>query len=394
MRVALSYYDTEGYFPFTFNDTKGPSQENLAARLITEWAPTDAFDLSLTIESQKTDMFGVPGSEQINCDFSGNAFCALVAADPRYDSPISYTASGLGTGFGPFGGLAGVTLGMLGIVPPGHPAFDAPLCPTCGNIIDVSAYRTMNDMGRDTDSDTVALTMNWYLGIGTLTSQTAFQSFFNEIGWELDGTAVAGFGSHQEDEQDQFSQELRLTSVGGQVVDWMVGLYYQDADFNTWTDWVTAYDGGQFIAITSPLAPYRFVETDIDDRFVSVFASLTWHVTDRFSIDLGARYTDVDKEAVNIGLSRFINPDGNPATADFGAVIPASEQSIAKTFDDSSTDPELALNWQLSDNSRAYLRFAQGFKSGGFGVGITIPDDDPATSGYMTRRRPKCSRLA
>lgn len=393
VRGALHYYDTEGYFPFTFQDIKGPQTESWSGRMTVDWRPTDRFDLSLKLESYSTDAFGVPGSEQINCDFAGNAFCALVAADPTFSdveweqnfrgsqggAGISYSHTGLGTGFGPFGELAGVTLGMLGIVPPGDPAFDVELCPTCGDIIDVSVFPIMSDMGRDTSGDTATLTVNVDLGFASLTSQSAFQNFFNEVGWELDGTAAAGFGSHQEDEQDQYSQELRLTSLSGTYVEWMAGIYYQHADFKTFTDWATAYDGGQFIAVTTPLAPWRHVDTVTDDKWLSVFAALSWHITDTFSIDIGARYTDVDKEAVNVGWSRFLNADGDNNTADLGAIIPGSEQLIAKTFGDSSLDPSVALNWQFSETTKFYLRLAEGFKAGGFGVGITIPEDDPST---------------
>jgi len=393
IRAAVRYYDTEGYFPFTHRQMNGPQLENVSGRVLFDWAPTDIFDLSLKLEAYQTDMFGVPGSEQINCDQNGDAFCALVATEPFYNrveweqnfrgsqggGPISHASSGPGTGFGPFAGLTGVTLGMLGIVPPGDPAFDVPLCPTCGDIIDVSAYPLMSDMGRDTESETASLVLNLDLGFATLTSQTAYQHFFNEIGWELDGTAAAGFGSHQEDDQDQVSQELRLSSTGAEYIEWMLGFYYQQSDFRTDTDWITAYDGGQFIAVTSPIAPFRHVDTVTDDTWTSVFASVSWYITDSFSIDIGARYTEVDKEAVNVGLSRFLNPDGDVSTPDFGPIIPGSEQRIAKRFSDSSTDPSLAFNWQVREDTKLYLRFAQGFKAGGFGVGITIPEDDPST---------------
>ena len=234
-------------------------------------------------------------------------------------------------------------------------------------------------MGRDTASDTVSATIDVDLGFATLTSQTAFQHFFNEVGWELDGTAAAGFGSHQEDEQDQLSQELRLTSRTGGNLEWMAGIYYQQADFDTFTDWATAYDGGQFIAVTSPLAPWRHVETVTDDTWISAFAAVTWRFSQSLSLDIGARYTEVDKDAVNIGWSRFLNPDGNPSTPDLGAVIPGSEQRIARSFSDTSLDPSIALNWQVTESTKLYLRFAEGFKAGGFGVGITIPEDDPTT---------------
>jgi len=392
-RIALRHYRTDGYFEFTQPSGDGPEHSDNAGRLTLDWAPTDSFDASVWVESYRNDIDGVPGSEQINCDRAGDAFCALVAADPDFErvewnqnyrgsqggEGISYEHQGLGTGFGPFGGLAGVTLGMMGIVAPDDPLAGELFCPPWGSIIDVSAYGIMDDMSRDTEGDTVALSWNLDLGFATLSSLSAYQNFFNEIGWELDGTAAAGFASHQEDEQDQYSQELRLTSNGAGDVQWMLGLYYQDADFETFSEWTTAYAGGDIVAPLSPLAPFRHVQTDIDDTWAAAFASVSWQFTETLSLDLGVRYTDVEKEAKNTGYSRFINPDGDDSTADYGAVIPGSEQVIERDFDDTSTDPSVALNWQVSDDIRAYARYAEGFKSGGFGVGITIPVDDPDT---------------
>ena len=89
--------------------------------------------------------------------------------------------------------------------------------------------------------------------------------------------------------------------------------------------------------------------------------------------------TDVEKDAKNTGFSRYINPDGDVSTADYGDIIAGSEQVIQRDFDDTSTDPSIALKWELSDDIRTYVRYAEGFKAGGFGVGITIPEDNPAT---------------
>ena len=375
IRVAFHYYDTEGYFENSVTGINSPATENLSGRITIDWAPSDTFDLSLKLETARSDALGTFG-ETVNCNEQSRSVCAFVQTLPQFadyedllnfsgtagQAGVSHTATGRGTGWGPLAGLAG-----------------APFCPTCGSIRDVSAYADIFDGERDTEQDVISLTLNWDLGFATLTSQSAYQDWYNEIGWELDGTPAALFGSDQEDIQDQFSQELRLTSQGDGPVEWMAGLYYQQADFTTYYEWATAYMGGDILIPSSPLGGWRHVDTVTDDEWSSIFGAVTWNISDTVSLDIGARYTDVDKFGRNIGYTNALDPDGDPTTADIGPRNPRGDGLIERPYNEDSTDPSIAINFDATDNSRIYVRYAEGFKAGGFGVDVNVPADNPAT---------------
>lgn len=122
---------------------------------------------------------------------------------------------------------------------------------------------------------------------------------------------------------DQYSTELRFTSsadghdLGAINVEWMLGLFWQRTDLD--------------IVSNSPRASVRrglrFNESGEDQEWNTAFATVTLNFTDRFSLDLGGRTTDLDKTGHIAGLAaewvydvRPCDPDGadprNPANPD------------------------------------------------------------------------------
>ena len=47
---------------------------------------------------------------------------------------------------------------------------------------------------------------------------------------------------------------------------------------------------------------------------------------------------------------------------------------MAGRVDNTSTDPQIQLSWDVGDQSMLFVRYAEGFKSGGFSVGMSAPD--------------------
>jgi len=82
----------------------------------------------------------------------------------------------------------------------------------------------------------------------------------------------------------QYSSELRFTSGPGRV-EWMTGLFWQDTDLN--------------IAANNPRANIvrgmRFNDARETQEWKSVFGTLTFNFNDRASVDVGGRWTDLDK---------------------------------------------------------------------------------------------------
>ena len=81
-----------------------------------------------------------------------------------------------------------------------------------------------------------SLNLDYLLGEHTLTGLFGYSDYDYTLATDLDSVAVAGLGvpgysidavSYEEYEQTSF--EMRLTSPGGETVDYVVGVYYQDS---------------------------------------------------------------------------------------------------------------------------------------------------------------------
>lgn len=93
---------------------------------------------------------------------------------------------------------------------------------------------------------------------------------------------------------------------------------------------------------------------------IAAYADWTFDVSDKFSIDVGARWTDEDKHAVvrNIGYTdgTFTKPSGVVAAA------------FDKTITFKNLSPKISLDYQLTPDIMVYGLASRGFKSGGYNI--------------------------
>ena len=79
-------------------------------------------------------------------------------------------------------------------------------------------------------SEEYALTLDWQLGGGTLTSITGFSTYaFDEL-CDCDFTGANVFNVGLDEDFDQLSQEIRFASPQGNTLDYIVGAYYEDTE--------------------------------------------------------------------------------------------------------------------------------------------------------------------
>jgi iron complex outermembrane recepter protein len=146
------------------------------------------------------------------------------------------------------------------------------------------------------------------------------------------------------------SQELRLLSKPGSLAngrgDWLVGLYWLDLDeTNDHLD-VGVYDDDDFC---DPCTLDNPVVSDYRATNTALFGQLAMAATDRFGITVGLRAERRSADYVDTASYRFAP-------------------------DDDMIGGELALDWQLSERRTTYLRFARGYKAGGFNVSLAGVD--------------------
>ena len=208
-----------------------------------------------------------------------------------------------------------------------------------------------------------------FAGGTTLTSLSSWDDY--EMTKVLDADqlniSVADFNDRQAG--DSLQQELRLASATGGALDWLVGAFYYEANFErgNFPGKDTFVLGAQ--APLVPLAPGlpvgqpgqagSLLSTN-DTEYVGTFAQTTWHAGDRFALTAGARWQTESKDT---NVSRTVNHT-TPSIITI-ALLPATTNA------DLSRETD-AVTWSVSPqvfftpDTMGYLTASHGFKSGGF----------------------------
>lgn len=215
---------------------------------------------------------------------------------------------------------------------------------------------------------TTSLNMRLDLGAVTLTSITGtLYNRYRSISG-LTHTVDNSLTTYEDTSYRAFSQEFRgLTKFEGPV-NFLAGLYYQNAKD-------ALYNHTNFRAdisynpATDQLVTY-VKQAYLKGRAYSAFAQALWDVTDQIEFAAGARWTSERKRTrnenlygVNTALGRFATQ-----TTVFAGSTDPTPGVLAANFKDKNVSPEVTLTYRPVPNSAIYVAYKTGFKSGGFGI--------------------------
>jgi iron complex outermembrane receptor protein len=233
---------------------------------------------------------------------------------------------------------------------------------------------------------------DWDIGPVTLTSVSAWRTWNWAPANDRDFTALSvQTKSVNPDNQNQYSQEFRVTSNGVNTVDYVAGLYF----FRQLIDATPTAEYGehgtrwllpQFPTLPSDLLDGYLVTADAhsDTKSYAGFAQLTWHVTDRLHFTPGLRYTYEDKFG---SFDQVVS--GGLATND--PTLIARKQSIARPqfyevdFSEDSLSGLANLSYDITPDIMGYVSYSRGFKSGGINL-AGIPTDAQGNPIFTTAR--------
>jgi len=230
----------------------------------------------------------------------------------------------------------------------------------------------------DRDVYLASLEANYDMGFATLTSSTSDYNnrgeitsdntgFYAQNGWLHDfyynyPRPMAEALRHYSDKG--FIEEMRLVSNGKNVIDYVLGGYYQNQElysaqdsflrgFKQW--WDLAYCGFfpacEAAVISDQDYLYRHHEHFTD---AAVYGDLTWNVTDKFQVTGGLRYFDDVSHTHVYQVTALYN-------------LPDSDR-ISDTFGTASTSRVLFkgnASWNFDDDGMLYATVAQGYRRGG-----------------------------
>ena len=279
VRVAGHFVDEDGWVINTVTGEDVPADEEFGVRVTTVYTPTDNFSATLSLQATDSERRG-NGFQFVD---NGNFFDQNII-DIIGESRLDDTKSAI--------------------------------CPECPG----------GESFHDTNVESASLSLEYNIGEMTLTSITSaaqyeiefyddfdFGSAFDEVNFAIfnPGQVVPYSTFFRRDEDyDQFSQELRLASPGGQKVDYMAGLYYFTSD------WTSSEEQNWSTPNFPPPAPGQLFNGSFTNNFVqdtetvSAFAQATLNINDRFRTSLGLRYTDETKDVSLIGFKVRLQPYG------------------------------------------------------------------------------------
>jgi iron complex outermembrane receptor protein len=203
----------------------------------------------------------------------------------------------------------------------------------------------------------------------SIKSITAFRKLSSQFGAEITGSPFVANDASFDMRQEQFSQELQLSSklFEGRLKS-VIGLYYFQ-ESGSLLD--TPIIGEGLIQIFGP--------NDFDNKAWAVFANEEFAITDRWGLTFGIRYSEETKkfEGQQRDLNSFflrtrgIDPSLPltpaqrailPIPSDQTRIFPVGRQQL--NFSDVSI--RLGTQYKVTDDVLAYYSYSQGFKSGGF----------------------------
>jgi len=166
--------------------------------------------------------------------------------------------------------------------------------------------------------------------------------------------------------QTKATQEFRLSSPKSQTVEWLGGVFWTRETGNNAQD---IYASDYYSGTPQP-SPFGIpIGGDLQPSTYEAYAaygSVTWHVTDRFDVEAGLRYSHDKQHYTEIGYGLL-----------FGGVPPTV--LLDKRSSDSSTTFSLTPTFHIDDNNMLYARVASGFLPGGPNIVPVGVPNVPAT---------------
>lgn len=212
---------------------------------------------------------------------------------------------------------------------------------------------------RELEFDLAAINAEIDLGFATLVSVTSQQNavltnttdLTASLGPTADFFAPAGaphtVGFASGDDTERFTQEFRLTSPNSDFVEWIVGAYYTDQESVSF----------QITDVTPNDIELITLNTGQNYTEWALFGNLTYHITDRWNITGGLRYSDTE----------------NQIDQEFtGALSSPLFDGLQETVADEVVTVLLNTRYELNDTTNLYGRIASGYRPGGANLTLNI----------------------
>jgi len=371
-RLAIRQKNSDGYLKNIFTDEYGPARDETAARVSFTMDVSEDLTLGMKVETSSFDVLG------------------------RHSEVIDSAGSTL-----PIPGFYGFTQAEILAYSFGQPAVD--LNPTLD-------YKRsgVGDAGKN-DVEAFAFDVDYEVDNGAYSMTFGYVGYDYDERLDADYTAANLLEVEQKEDFSQRSVEMRFASEFGEGFEFIAGVFYQEntldyelrniIDSNSvFPTLLSARAGAAAAAAGAPLeavisarlAPLSLAGTSLFREFgqttdtSAIFAEATWDLNDKWTINVGGRYTSEKKAGERVVMTQAadggditselfdITGDGigdvptNILTTSVAATLKTQSHDIEADRRESKFTPLINVQYHLNFNTMIYASWTKGFKSGGF----------------------------
>lgn len=192
----------------------------------------------------------------------------------------------------------------------------------------------------------------------SITSISSYRHLDSYDGRELEGSSLDVLQQLTDEQSEQITQELRLTSASdgglsfGGKLDWILGAYYYH-DSSKRVD--TFPMGANWVNYAITTSAVDVSASAYGSSAIALFGQAALHITDALTLTLGGRYSKDKKWARQSGANTH---PGLPLIA-----VPFSTKNWLSS---SSFDPRVVLDYKINRDASIYASYSTGYKGGGF----------------------------
>ena len=230
----------------------------------------------------------------------------------------------------------------------------------------------------DFEWDSYSLNLSWDIGFGVVDWITGYQETDESVPTDFDGSSLNFFHAIREQSSEQTSTELRFSSDSfSDNVDFVAGLFWvQDEYFLEQQTSIAAFGGPAGSVFQNPTA-------DHEREAWAVFGEVHIGLGDSWTLTLGGRYTDEQKEyagtqtiggGTDNGFPGFL-PEGVDDFYVYGKPIWIPLGGASGKEDWQEFTPKVGIDYEVNDDLMVYASYSEGFRSGGFNGRNQNPDN-------------------
>ena len=329
-RFTAYYNDDQGFIENQFDGKDIGAIEQLMIRPVVVLSPSDTLEVTLRYEYNDIDGDGPIGQSHLN----GSGLPGTPVNNSRYDF--------------------GVSIDEVGV------------------------------QKAETNAFTAQLDWDVGFGDGTVTNIFGWRKYESDGVADIDSQPTWMFHAPSWLEYEQVSNELRYNGLFRERFNVTAGVFW----FTSEIDYHERRDmAGELVGRSMPLVRFDG-GGELDTDSWAVFASVDYDINDKWTLSIGGRYSEEDKEAGIASLSR------NTAT-NLPALVPLPSVPLAQScnvvlrgdcvydFVDkdswNSFSPKIGFTYNIDDTSRIYGHYTQSTRSGGYNMRNTSfnPADIP-----------------